>query len=257
MLLLKGSGRSTMYKETNTNIKNIKINCLGYQLEADLYERSSDEILLVLIGYSSSKESYHDLVTSLVENTNTSALVVDYSGHGVSPFDLTDVSPAQNFLEVIQAFDWLREKYPTKKINVMGTSYGGFLAVQLTKYRKFDRLVLRVPAIYKPEDFYTKWGIRQKDQEAYLKSEKEFRIDEQALASHPLLARASKFEGKTFVVVHENDELVPRETTDAYINAFNADSYLAEGFAHSYASGPEVEKPKYKKVIADWLNKDK
>lgn len=257
VLLVKGSGSITMDNQSTTIIKNIKIDCLGYQLEADLYECDSNDILLVLIGYSSSKESYHDLVNSLVTNTNMSALVLDYSGHGVSPFSLEDVSSAQNFLEVIQAFDWLKETYPDKKISVLGTSYGGFLAVQLTKYRKFDRLVLRVPAIYRPEEFYTKWGVRQKDQETYLKSERAFRTDKEALATHPLLARASKFEGKTFVVVHENDELVPRETTDAYIHAFNADSYLAKGFAHSYASGPEAEKPKYKKVIADWLNKDK
>lgn len=256
-LLVKGSGRSTMDKEINTNIKNTKIDCLGYQLEADLYERDSNDILLVLIGYSSSKESYHDLVNSLVKNTNMSALVLDYSGHGVSPFSLEDVSPAQNFLEIIQVFDWLKEIYPDKRITVLGTSYGGFLAVQLTKYRKFDRLVLRVPAIYRPEEFYTKWGVRQKDQEAYLKSERAFRTDKEALASHPLLARASKFQGKTFVVVHENDELVPRQTTDAYIHAFNADSYLAKGFAHSFMTGPESEKPKYKQVLADWLNKNK
>lgn len=233
----------------------MKIPCLGYDLAADWYEGDSDEILLVLVGYTSSKKSYEDLVGYITENTNLSALVVDYSGHGESPFDLADVSPAQNFLESITAFDWLRDKYPDKKISVMGTSYGGFLAVQLTKYREFDKLVLRVPAIYEPQDFYDKWSIRLNNKEGYRVRSEKFRTNKDALKKHPLLARAANFKGKTLVVVHEKDELVPPETTDAYIEAFNADSYLAKGFPHSFnKSAPEEDKLAYKKAIANWLN---
>jgi hypothetical protein len=82
-----------------------------------------------------------------------------------------------------------------------------------------------------------------------------YRKNKELLAKHPLLARASNFEGETLVVVHENDELVPSETTDAYINAFNADHIVAKGFPHSFndAAIDYVELIGYQNKIVDWL----
>jgi len=238
-------------------MKSIQIPVLDYKLAADWYEGSTEEILLVLIGYTSSKDTYHELLNDIHNQTDSSILVFDYAGHGQSPFDLKDVTPAQNFLEVITIYDWLKQKYPRHTLNVMGTSYGGFLAVQLTKYRQFAKLVLRVPAIYEPEEFYTPWGIRLNDEEAYRLHEDGYRTNTVQLAKHPILARAARFKGKTLVVVHENDELVPKVTTDAYIKAFNADKYSAKGFKHSFLSNPsQAAREAYRQVIADWLKKN-
>lgn len=234
----------------------IQIPVLDYKLAADWYELG-DDILLFLPGYTSSKKSYADLVGRMVEKTGMSALVIDYGGHGESPFDLRDVSPAQNFLEVITVFDWLHEKYPGRNIYVIGTSYGGFLGTQLTKYREFRKLVLRVPAIWPPEEFYNKWGIRLDDEAAHDKRQMAFRRDAERLAQHPLLARASRFKGKTMVIVHGEDELVPKETTDAFIKAFKADVYVAEGFKHNFMTAPtEESKEAYRRAIVDWLNNE-
>ena len=231
-------------------MKSLEIPCVGYSIAADLYESTSDQILLVLPGYSSNKKNQKELVEALIELTGTSALVIDYTGHGKSPFDLPELTPAQNFLEVITAFDWIKENYPNKIINVMGNSYGGFLAAQLIKYRAFNKLVLRVPAIYSPQDFYTKWKNIDREDAA-----ENLRRDVEALANHPLFGSASNFKGKTFVVVHGKDELVPKETTDAYIKAFNADMYLAEGFSHRF--GDNLHDPDkvsaYQEAIAEWL----
>jgi esterase/lipase len=235
----------------------IEIPTLGYSLAADWYEGRSNEVLLVLVGYSSNKKNYEDIVSYIVEHTDTSALVLDYSGHGESPFELRDVSPAQNFLEVIKAFDWIKQNHPNKVVNVMGTSYGGFLAVQLTKYREFNNLVLRVPAIYKPSEFYTPWSVRIDNEERYIANERTLRTDVKALQEHPLLARAADFKGHTFVVVHEFDELVPKETTDAYIEVFKAESYLAKNFPHSFRQeAPDLDKLSYKRAISDWLSRN-
>ena len=231
-----------------------EIACAGYSVAADWYEgNSNDEVLLTLIGWQSNKQSYNDILSALVEQTGMSALVFDYSGHGDSSFDINETRPAQHFLEVIYAFDWLRNKYPNAKISVMGASYGGFMATQLTKYRSFDKLVLRCPAIYLPTDFYTLNSIIQSEEGWAAKDA--FRRDSEALAGHPLLARASNFKGKTLVVVHENDEDIPKATTDAYIKTFNADSYIAEGFPHSLHTMPKERVATYQAAIADWLNR--
>jgi pimeloyl-ACP methyl ester carboxylesterase len=231
-------------------MKTIDIKCVGYSIAADLYDGSKDKVLLVLPGWGSNKKNQAELTSFLVEQTATSALVIDYSGHGESPLDALEVRPANQFLEVIEAFDLIKQKYPDAEISVMGTSYGGYLAVQLTKYRDFQNLVLRVPAIYTPRDFYS----LNKDIDR--QHERRYREDKEFLDSHPLLARASKFKGRTLVVLHELDEYVPKETSDKYIEVFKADSYLARGWAHSYkADAPEDEQQAYKHAISDWLIK--
>lgn len=232
--------------------QNLEIPCHGYSVAADWYEsrdRDRDRILLCFIGWSSKRARYQKMLSAIVGATGMSALVFDYSGHGDSPFELPDTRPAQHFLEVISVFDWVVERYPDADISVMGTSYGGFLATQLTKYRRFTALVLRVPAIYQPSDFYSLW--RDIDMQW---TEKVFRADAGALARHPLLARAAAFTGNTLVVMHEKDDRIAPETTDAYIVAFDADTYIAKGFKHSFGKAvTNQQADTYNQVISDWL----
>lgn len=235
----------------------LKIRCAGYEIAADWYEGvDSNKILIVLPGYSSSKARQKIHAEAMVRATGTSALVVDFSGHGNSPFELRDTRPAQHFLELIYVFDWLKQKYPEATISVSGSSYGGFMAVQLTKYREFANLVLRAPAIYKPDAFYDLWSTRIDNEDVYNSRMHEYRQDTEALAKHPLLSRASAFKGRVLVVVHEDDEIVLRPVTDAYTRAFNADSVIAEGFSHvvDAAVRDPAKLQDYQDRIANWLN---
>lgn len=235
----------------------LQIQCAGYIIAADWYDGADpNKILIVLPGYSSSKARQKIHAEAMVQATGSCALVVDFSGHGNSPFELRDTRPAQHFLELINVFDWLKHKYPAAAISVSGSSYGGSLAAQLTEYREFARLVLRAPAIYKPTAFYDLWSVRIDNEETYKAQMSEYRQDAEALAKHPLLGMGSAFKGKVLIVVHENDELVPRQTTDIYIQAFTADSFMAEGFSHTIdvaVHDPERLQA-YQDRIADWLN---
>lgn len=231
-------------------MKQLQIACSGYSINADWYDgKLPDQILLTLSGWPSTREQQRPLVEKLVQETGVCALVPEYSGSGDSTFDPDDTRPAQHFLEVICVFDWLRSTYPEAHISVLGSSYGGYLATQLTKYRTFNNLILRVPAIYQPSDFYTRAADMDRDWTVQV-----FRKDTAALARHPLLARASGFTGKTLVVIHDADERVPKETTDAYTKAFSADSYVAKGFGHSFnPSLPAADIQAYHTAIANWL----
>ena len=235
----------------------LQIQCAGYAIKVDWYEGIDlNKILIVLPGYSSSNARQKVHVESMVKDTGTCALVVDFSGHGNSPFELRDTRPGQHLLELIYVFDWLKQKYPAATISISGSSYGGYLAVWLTKYREFANLVLRAPAIYEPATFYDLWSIRIDNVDAYNLQMSEYRKDTEALAKHPVLDMASAFKGRVLVVVHENDEMIPRQTTDAFIQAFNADNYIAEGFSHTVDS--VVQDPDqlqaYQDRIANWLN---
>jgi uncharacterized protein len=226
------------------------IDCTGYSVKADIYEgRVDGAILLSLIGRTSkrTKQRYYDFLPRLSKELGITTIIFDYTGHGDSPFDIEELSPAQHFLETVKVFDWIKDNYPNRKVFVIGSSYGGFLATQLTKYRRFDGLVLRAPAIYRPVDFYTQ--KKHEDREAT----QLYRRDVEALASHPLLARASKFEGKVLLIVHEKDEQIPKETTDAYANAFKPEVICVEGVTHSLDNVTQEQVDNYNQQIYDWL----
>lgn len=53
------------------------------------------------------------------------------------------------------------------------------------------------------------------------------------------------------MVVHENDEQVPKETTDVYIDAFNANVYVVKGFPHSIYNQTREELTEYQKNLAN------
>src|SRR3990167_3116853 len=235
-----------------STIKTVDIDCTGYSVKADIYEGSKNgAVLLSLIGRTSkrTKQRYYNFLPKLSSKLGITAVIFDYTGHGDSPFEIEDLSPAQHFLEVVKVFDWIKQQYPNRKVFVVGSSYGGFLATQLTKYRSFDGLVLRAPAIYKPSDFYTL--KKNEDREATQK----FSRDTEALAKHPLLARASKFRGKVLLVVHEKDEQIPKETTDAFANAFKPDVILVKGITHSLDDATPKQIDDYDQNIFDWLCK--
>lgn len=230
--------------------KTLDVQCVGYALKADIYEGDSDSaILLWLIGRTSkrNKQRYREFLPRIAQQLDITSVIFDYSGHGDSPFNIEDLSPAQHFLEVITIFDWIKAKYPNQKVFVIGSSYGGFLATQLTKYRKFDGLILRAPAIYRPSDFYTL--KKNEDREGT----QAFRRDVESLAKHPLLARASSFEGDVLLVVHENDEIIPAQTTDAYAKAFKSEVIVAKDVTHSLDNSTQQQIAEYNKMIFDWL----
>lgn len=232
-------------------MQSLKIPCVGYELAADWYDGKKDEVLLVIPGWSSNRENYRDIVSAITGMTGMAALVVDLAGHGESPFRLPDLMPAQNFLDVVAAYDWLAQNHSDKTINVIGASYGSYLAALLVQYRLVKKLVLRAPAIYRPENFYMKWGDvdREEVREVY-------RQDAAAIAANPLFARADTFQGRALVVVHELDEEIPRATSDAFIKIFHADQYVAKGLTHRMTEylNERSRVIQYQKSIADWLN---
>lgn len=233
------------------SIKKVWIPCSGYSLAADWYENTdSDKIIIALLGFGSSKARNSEFLLALGEKTGMNVLAVDLSGHGESPIELDKTRPGQHLLETIEIFDWLRNKHPEVKITVLGTSYGGFLAAYLTRYRNFDKLVLRTPALYLPSDLYSLQAGIDRDYTSNV-----FRKDKRAVAEHPLFKQVPVFSGTTLLVVHALDEDVPAQTTDIYKDTFSAEVYVASGFKHSMQdeSNPAEGLLPYQDAIAKWL----
>jgi pimeloyl-ACP methyl ester carboxylesterase len=229
----------------------VTIPCVGYDIAADWYSyQGSDSVLLVFMGYGSSKERNADFIVEVAQKANMSALAIDLSGHGESPLVLDEVRPAQHVLEAMMAFDWLQAEHPDMQLTVMGTSYGAYVAAWLTRFRNFKKLLLRTPALYSPTDFYSPHSQIEKAERLA-----EYRNDEELAARNPLFLQDAVFDGGTLLVVHGSDEDIPTATSNAYEVAFGADVYLAEGFVHAYRdarnSGKDTDA--YKQALVEWL----
>ena len=231
--------------------KRISIPCPGYNIEADWHEgTSTKQIILTFVGFGSSKKSNFDFMAKLVNITGMSALVVDLSGHGESPFNIDETVPAQHLLEATKAYDWIKSNYPETAIYVMGTSYGGFMAAYLTRFRPVEKLILRTPAIYEPSSFYTEHRLKDKI------LIREYRKDTEALKKHPIFLQPPVSDAPTLLVVHGEDKSVPVKTTDIYASVFDAQVYVAEGFAHAFRdpANPQDGVPAYYDTLATWLD---
>lgn len=233
------------------SVKEELIDCTGYQIAGDFYEvEGSERALLILPSYRSEKSNQEDFASGIALR-GISVLTINYSGQGNSPIELKNTTPALHLLETVTAFDWLTANN-CGRVSVMGASYGGFHGAWLSQYRDFERLVLRTPALYLPRDMYTRSTDIDRETTA-----KVFRKDKDAVAVHPLFTNDNVFNGDTLVVVHGEDEDVPPETTDRYIEFFGAEVYVAEGFRHwsrDPANPPGMLKV-HQDAVANWVSR--
>lgn len=230
--------------------KEISIPITNYTVDADWYENTeATATILVFVGFGSHKGRQSELVKTIAEQAGVNALVVNLSGQGEGSFTMDEMTPAQHVMEAVFVYDWLKTSYSEQAIYCMGTSYGGFIAAYLTRFREIDALVLRTPAIYRPEDFYTRHQYIDK------RAAREYRKEAEILLRHPLFLQPALGNPKALVVVHGNDESVPVETTDVYSDNFNAEVYVAKGFVHAFRdpSNPQSAKNAYYRAIIDWL----
>jgi pimeloyl-ACP methyl ester carboxylesterase len=99
-------------------------------------------------------------------------------------------------------------------IGVVGSSYGGYLAAVLSSLRSVKWLALRVPALYRDEDWeLPKRSLNKADLTAYRRSPV-------SAARNRALGACAGFEGDVLVVESEHDDVVPHPVIANYLAAF-------------------------------------
>ena len=232
-------------------MKTIEIDCLTYSVKADIYEGDdTSPILLSLIGRTSQrkKRQYVNFFPRLANDLGITTIIFDYSGHGESPLNFDDIRPAQHSLEVVTVFDWIKENYPNRKIFVIGSSYGGYLAARLSNFRRMDGLIFRAPAMYDSDDFYNLLA----DQVSA--ATQDFRNDRELVNAHPYLRNASEFEGDVLVITHEHDEHIPRVVTDVFKERFDAKEIIVPNITHSLDDASDEQIEAYNRMKPSIMN---
>lgn len=178
-------------------------------------------------------------------------LTFDLRGHIKNSERQMSVTREENLRDLIKAYDCLH-RHPaidTRSIAVVGTSYGAYLSTILTTLRPVQWLSLRVPSLYRDEQWDTpKRKLDRKDLAQYRSG------FVPANANRALMA-CMQFRGDVLLVESENDHLVPHSTIMSYRAAFqNSHSLTHRVIDHAdHALTDKSCQQAYTSILVGWI----
>ncbi len=170
---------------------------------------------LFVHGWSGSQEQYLARAREIAA-LGCVCLTFDLRGHARTDAQYETVTREDNLRDVLAAYDILvsQRSVDPAAIAIVGSSYGGYLAAILSSLRPVRWLALRVPALYKDEDWRA--PKRQLDRNE-LATYRRGPVD--ATENRALKACAA-FEGDVLIVESEHDDIVPHPVIANYTAAF-------------------------------------
>jgi pimeloyl-ACP methyl ester carboxylesterase len=178
-------------------------------------------------------------------------LTVDLRGHAGTREQQDTVTREDSLRDVIAAYDKLTAHRAIDKsaIAVVGSSYGGYLATILSSKRPVRWLALRVPALYRDED----WALPKQQLKKYgLAAYRQGQVNPE---DNRALGACAAFKGDVLIVESENDHIIPHPVIENYIAAFkNAQSltYRVIGGA-DHALSEESWQQAYTSHLITWM----
>ena len=143
-------------------------------------------------------------------------LAFDLRGHGDTEGQQETITREDSLRDVLAAYDALAAQpgVDTDGMLVIGSSYGGYLATILSSLRPVRWLALRVPALYKDED----WSLPKIELKKYGLAA--YRRGPVKPEDNRALKACAAFEGDVLIVESEHDDIVPHPVIANYMAAF-------------------------------------
>jgi uncharacterized protein len=177
-------------------------------------------------------------------------LTIDLRGHGQADQHNETVTREDNLRDMIAAYDVLiaQRGVDPSAIAVVGSSYGGYLAAILSSVRPVRWLALRVPALYRDEDWTVpKSQLNKADLAAY----RQTRVTPK---ENRALAACAAFKGDVLLVESEHDAIVPHCVIANYRAAFEQSHSLTyrviEGADHGLSE--DRWQQAYTSILVNW-----
>lgn len=140
------------------------------------------------------------------------ALTYDMRGNGESEGDIADFSRADFVADAVVAYDFLkRQMEDGTVIGVIGSSFGSYTAVVLSKERPIACLSLRVPASY-PDEGYDEPQAAQGDADNMMR----WRAQALDYSQNHAFQALHDFSGPVQIIEAGADELVPAQSPKNY-----------------------------------------
>lgn len=204
---------------------------------------------LFLQGWGSTREQY---LARAREIAALGCVCLTVEPRGVARGDPRHgtVTREENLRDVLAAYDALtgRSGVDPAAVAVVGSSYGAYLATILSSLRPVRWLALRVPALYRDED----WDVpkAQLDREALMA----FRRGSVSPEDNRALSACAAFQGDVLIVQSERDDTVPPPVIANYMAAFERAHSLTyrviEGADHGLSEEPSQQA--YTSLLLNW-----
>lgn len=178
-------------------------------------------------------------------------LTFDLRGHEKNSERQKTVTREENLRDILCAYDELVQHpaIDTSSIAVVGTSYGAYLSSVLTTLRPVKWLSLRVPSLYRDDQWCTpKQQLNREDLAVYRGAP----VDP---SENRALAACAGFKGDVLLVESEHDHLVPHATIMSYRAAFRNSHSLThrviDGADHALTEKHCQEA--YTSILINWI----
>jgi pimeloyl-ACP methyl ester carboxylesterase len=205
--------------------------------------------VLFLHGWGGSQEQYLARAREIAA-LGCVCLTVDLRGHAATREQMETVTREDNLRDALAAYDTL-VRHPAvdeKAIAVVGSSYGGYLAAIVSSLRPVRWLTLRVPALYRDED----WSLPKQQLKKYGLAD--YRRGRVTPADNRVLAACATFKGDALIVESENDDIVPHPVIENYLAALKGAHSLTyrviEGADHALSEEPWQQA--YTSLLVNW-----
>jgi uncharacterized protein len=171
--------------------------------------------VLVVHGWGGSQKQYIARAREIAQ-LGCVCLTFDLRGHGGTEEQQHTITREDSLKDVLAAYDALlgQRGVDPESILVVGSSYGGYLAAILTELRPVRWLALRVPALYKDED----WALPKIELRKY--GLDEYRRGRVKPEDNRALKACTAFEGDVLIIESEHDVVIPHPVIENYRNAF-------------------------------------
>ena len=207
--------------------------------------------VMLVHGWDGSQDQYiaraHEIAT-----LGCICLTFDLRGHVRHHAQRDSVTREDNLHDVLAAYDVLvgHPAVDPNAIAIVGSSYGGYLAAIVTALRPVRWLALRVPALYRDED----WAVpKHRLDRAQLVAYRNSTLEP---AGNRALEACADFRGDVLVVESEHDTMVPHPVIANYLSACRR----AQSLTYRMISGADhglSEKPwqqTYTSLLVHWMS---
>lgn len=178
-------------------------------------------------------------------------LTFDLRGHEKNSKRQKTVTREENLLDILCAYDELVQHpaIDTSSIAVVGTSYGAYLSSILTTLRPVKWLSLRVPSLYRDDEWSTPKQLLNREDLAVYRGAPVVPAENRALTA------CAAFKGDVLIVESEHDHLVPHATIMSYRAAFRNSHSLThrviDGADHALTEKNCQEA--YTTILINWI----
>lgn len=228
-------------------------------------DKKSNEITIIIHGFAANRNGGSAITAKLLENNKFNSFIFDLDNCGESEPKFEESTPSKNVQTILDSINYCKN-LGFKKINIIGTSSGGFLAMAVAlNYSKINSLILRSTSASDAEWFKKNYGSKKialwKKDGYYLRQGKlglkkvGYCYYEDAL-KYDFYKNAKKIKIPTLVIHGTNDNVVQLKYTKKLLENFpKAQLKVIKGADHSL--GVNGDYSESQKAIIDWLKKEK